>query len=274
MSVSSRTPLRGNHRPTQSLSLPFAVVAALHPKRTRNRTSILALLALISLAAFVFCSYFPITLAPTYLLRASDRSPVEQVVLAQQQQRGPSKPKKLHKQLSLGSKRQPISLNLAQELAAVSSFLASLAQNVIPSSVDPARPLDPELVLDFDTRSPTALEEVERVVEYVWTQNPVMIYCKHYSPLSRELKAMLHDLNLRPPPFVIDVDMRDDAEVLTPLLARLAGTNELPLLLVGGKPMGSMDDIRIAYEEGKLQRQISAAGGVIGGGGKRKKHHH
>ncbi|KAJ7049720.1 hypothetical protein C8F01DRAFT_1181638 [Mycena amicta] len=234
MSVSSRTPLRGHRRATQSLSLPFAVVAALQPKRTRNRTSILALLALITLAAFVLCSYFPLSLPPTYLLRVPDGQ---------------------HKQQPTnGYVRQPISLSPAQELAAVSSFLASLPQNVIPPVVRWRRSI--------------------RVVEYVWAQNPVMLYCKHYSSLSRELKAMLSDLNLRPPPFIVDVDLRDDADVLIPLLIRLTDTPELPILLVGGKPMGSMDAIRIARESGLLQRHMSAAGAVIGGGGKRRKNHH
>jgi hypothetical protein len=71
-----------------------------------------------------------------------------------------------------------MALTPAQELAAVSSFLASLPQNVIPPSVDPALPIDPELVLDFDTRSPHAMEEVERVVDDVWSRNPVMLYGK------------------------------------------------------------------------------------------------
>nr|GAT46887.1 predicted protein [Mycena chlorophos] len=272
----SRTPLRG-HRAAESISLPFAVVAALNPKRTRNRTSILALLALISLIGFVLCSYYPLPMAPTYLLRVppDGGAAANQVVLdqQQQQQRRPATGGSLKKHHHSTISRPTIVLSQSQELAAVSSFLASLPQNVIPPYVDPTRPIDPELVLDFDTRSPTAMEEVERVVEYVWAQNPVMLYCKQYSPLSRELKAMLAELNLRPPPMIMDVDMRDDAEVLMPLLARLADTPELPILLVGGQPMGSMDDIRRELKSGELKRQISAAGAVIGGGGKRKKHH-
>ncbi|KAF7322053.1 Glutaredoxin domain-containing protein [Mycena kentingensis (nom. inval.)] len=260
MSSTSRTTRGLHHRHTSSLSLPFAVVAALQPKRTRNRTSILALLALVSLAGFVLCSYFPITTLTEQVVLAAD---------ARQRALNASKKQYSYKQ----NARQPVSLSPAQELAAVASFLASLPQNVIPPSVDPAVPIDPELVLDFDTRAPSALEEVNRVVEYVWAQNPVMLYCKLHSPLSRELKSMLDKLNLRPPPFVMDVDRRDDAEVLMPLLARLTDTDELPILLIGGRSVGSMEDIRAAEESGELKRMISAAGAVIGGGGKRKKHH-
>ena len=71
-----------------------------------------------------------------------------------------------------------IQLTPPQELAAITSFLASLPQNVIPSSVDPAKPIDPSLVLDFDPSSPKAAEEVEEMMRDVWTRNPVVLYGK------------------------------------------------------------------------------------------------
>lgn len=75
-------------------------------------------------------------------------------------------------------KAVPLRLTLSQELAAVTSFLASLPQNVIPHTVDPSTPIDPQLVLDFDTRGPRAHEEVRAMVEDVWLRNPVFLYSK------------------------------------------------------------------------------------------------
>ncbi|KAJ7212970.1 hypothetical protein GGX14DRAFT_519218 [Mycena pura] len=281
--ISSRTPLRGpaphhhhRHRTTSSLSLPFAAtfMPTFHPKWHRFRTrSILALFALLSLAAFVVCSYFPLALAPAYhdLLHGADPPlPPEHGALPAQ----PARARK-HKALALAA-RPPLVLTPAQELAALSSFLASLPQNVIPPSVDPALPLDPELVLDFDTRSPRAPEEVQRLAVDVWAQNPVVLYCKFYSPASRELKALLSALHLQPPPLFMDIDTRDDADVLAPLLARLTASPfpESPVLLVGGSPVGAMADIRELHASGELQRRIAAAGAVIGGAGwKGRKHH-
>ena len=72
--------------------------------------------------------------------------------------------------------RPQIQLNQSEELAAVASFLASLPQNVIPPSIDPSRSIDPQLVLDFDTRSPRAADEMRTIVEDVWTQNPVILF--------------------------------------------------------------------------------------------------
>ncbi|KAJ7879566.1 hypothetical protein B0H14DRAFT_3082883 [Mycena olivaceomarginata] len=232
------------HRSTSSVSLPFAVMAGLHPKRHRNRTALLALLAIISLSGFIFCTTrYPLSLAPAYLARQAESPPP-----AHQMRSTPK-----------------------QELAAVSSFLASLPQNVIPPSVDPSRPIDPELVLDFDTRSPRAPEEIARVVDDVWARNPVLLYGKLYSPATRELKSVLSKMNLRPPPFVMDVDTRDDVEVLAPLLARLTGQSDLPVLLVGGRPVGSVARIREMVANGELERLVKASGAVVGGG-KRRKH--
>lgn len=76
------------------------------------------------------------------------------------------------------SGRPQVQLNASQELAAISSFIASLPHNVIPSTVDPSKPIDPQLVLDFDTRAAHAAEEVETVVKDVWAQHPVMLYSK------------------------------------------------------------------------------------------------
>ena len=40
------------------------------------------------------------------------------------------------------------------------------------------RRLDPQLVLDFDTRSPQAAEELDELVRDVWHRNPVVIFSK------------------------------------------------------------------------------------------------
>ena len=80
--------------------------------------------------------------------------------------------------------RKQVYLDAAQELAAISSFLASLPHNMIPSYVDSSLPIDPQLVLDFDTRGPRAEQEVQAMVADVWSRNPVFLYSKvsHHPP--------------------------------------------------------------------------------------------
>jgi hypothetical protein len=90
-----------------------------------------------------------------------------------------------------GTTRRPqISLTPEQELAAVSSFIISLpAQNVIPQTVDPSKPIDPQLVLDFDTRADGAVAEMKQLEHDVWESNPVVLY---YSKVCRALVSQLN----------------------------------------------------------------------------------
>jgi hypothetical protein len=156
-----------------------------------------------------------------------------------------------------------VQLNESQELAAVSSFLASLPQNVIPLSVDPSRPIDPQLVLDFDTRSPRAVDGVQEIVDDVWTRNPVILFSKLHSSRSREIKTLIADMNLRPPPTIFDVDQRADADVLTPLLFRLTSSADLPILLVGGKSVGTPSEISELHRSRELHRMVIQAGAIF-----------
>ncbi|KAJ8507886.1 hypothetical protein ONZ45_g9779 [Pleurotus djamor] len=133
----------------------------------------------------------------------------------------------------------PLHFTPSLELAAITSFLTSLHDthtNILPSSVDPSKPIDPELVLGFDIkRNPNAQQELRQLQEEVWSVSPVVLYGRRYSPLTRAVKALLDEMWLTPKPIYIDVDVRNDAEVLEPLLKRITGETGLPMLLIGGE---------------------------------------
>lgn len=264
--ITSRTPLRDSE---SSLPLPspsplsvssastlLSFMALKNPRKPRNRTSLIVFLSLIFISSYIFFVQRP-------SLSSSSNTEHEPTPLAQalrlaelRNKNGKPYP------YSYKSNQPQIQLNPEQELAAVSSFLASLKSNVIPPTVDPSHPIDPQLVLEFDTRSPRASEEVEVMVEDVWSRNPVFLYSKLYSPISREIKATLSSMNLYPPPTIMDVDIRDDSEVLKPILLRLTSSSDLPILLIGGKPVGGITDIREMTESGELKSRIYAAGAV------------
>jgi len=168
--------------------------------------------------------------------------------------------------------RPQLKLDESQELAAVAAFVAALPQNTIPRSIDPSQPIDPQLVLDFDTRNPRAADEVKQIVEEVWSRHPVMLFTKTHHGNSREITSIILNMNLLPSPAIFDVNQREDADVLIPLLHRLTSSTELPLLLIGGKPVGSMADIRELNESGELATMITNAGSVIDGTKKKKGH--
>jgi hypothetical protein len=156
------------------------LLAAVNPRKPKQRTTFVALIILACLTSYLFIAHSAF-LPPSIALRRSDSS-ADQLALALETIQNSrladiSNNHGMHR--GKGHPRPPpLMLDTAQELAAVSSFLASLPQNVIPPHVDPAHPIDPQLVLDFDTRGPRAQEEVRAMVEDVWLRNPVFVYSK------------------------------------------------------------------------------------------------
>ncbi|KAH9935773.1 uncharacterized protein B0H18DRAFT_1082437 [Fomitopsis serialis] len=248
--------------PFTPAAVSFAALSSIASRKPRSywyRTTFLALLALVVLSVYILLVAQP-SLSSIPAAFDSDSHPHAHLSpdafrLAALRHKHPwssneSTPGRPH-----------VQLNASQELAAVSSFIASLPQNVIPGTVDPSQPIDPQL-------------EVETIVKDVWAQHPVMLYSKFYSPVSRELKQMLGDLYLQPAPTIIEVDQRVDEGVLAPLLFRLTGKSELPILLVGGRPLGTLEEIRYLKKKGELQRMVTAAGAEVYGARRKQKKLH
>lgn len=172
-----------------------SLLPSINPRKPRHRTTLVALLALIGLSTYIFFFARPTLALNPLALRASDPGNVHggqgkrvaTVDATTSEQELPrsrlfkfpaSQHYKAKAQAQVPVERPQVQLTSAQELAAVSSFLASLPQNVIPLYIDPSRPIDPQLVLDFDTRSPRAADDVKEIVVDVWSQNPVVLYSK------------------------------------------------------------------------------------------------
>ncbi|KAG5342657.1 hypothetical protein C0989_010625 [Termitomyces sp. Mn162] len=236
-------------------------ISFLQPKKAKYRSTLIVLTALICLSTY-FLILRP-SISPSQDMLRNGIPAVDQFAITLENVRNSrlSGPTQKHTKLSRVGKQ--VALDQYQELAAISSFLTSLSRNMIPLSVDPSVPIDPQLVLDFDTRSARAAEEVQHIIEDVWERNPVFLYSKLYSPASREIKAILAKMNLQPSPTIIDVDIRDDAKVLEPIIRRLTSSLELPVLLIGGKPIGSIEEIRVLERSGELHKMIKSAGAVF-----------
>jgi hypothetical protein len=145
-----------------------------HPRKSRQRATILCLVSLVIVTTYV-CFVSSPTLSPGYAayshhhMKLSHPEDTWRKLAANL----PSPPAGL-----LPQHRPEISLSPEQELGAVTAFMAALPQNVIPTDIDPTRPIDPQLVLDFDTRSSQAEEEVTDLVTDVWIRNPVVVFSK------------------------------------------------------------------------------------------------
>lgn len=242
-------------------------------KHIWQRSTYIALIALVLLSGYIIFVAHP-SLAPISLADADhNQSRLASQRLSQLAYQASRLAALRHKRptwTSTGESRPKVMLDPAQELAAICGFIGNLPQNVIPSYVDPSQPIDPEVVLDFDVRSPRAKEEVESLVSNTWAHYPVLLFSKSRQPVSREFKTMLESMNLLPSPTFIDVDERSDEAVLTPLLTRLTSAEDFPILLVGGQTVGTIEEIRYLYKKGDLARLIGRSGAVVDGG-KRKK---
>ena len=144
-----------------------AKVFPIRPPKIRRRATFLALVALVAFFLYLFFhSPFPASAA-----RKGGPPNVERVLETLKAHHQNLKPFPTEH-------RKQVHLDADQELAAISSFLASLPHNIIPSYVDSSLPIDPQLVMDFDTRGPRAEQEVQAMVADVWTRNPVFLYSK------------------------------------------------------------------------------------------------
>lgn len=180
------------------------VVDVFRPRKNRFRATAIALLSLVALSSYiVFFAGPSLSTAPLALRR----QPVDRPSAWQQFAMNYAA-KYAGSAIDVSEERKHVVLDPAQELAALTAFMAALPQNVLPTTVDPVQPLDPQLILDFDTRSPGASDEVAEVVHDAWYRNPVVLFTKSRSSVSRELKTYVDALNLKPAQTVFDVDER------------------------------------------------------------------
>lgn len=181
--ITSRTPLREplsdlpSSRFFRSMAAPsssFSLMSSLATRKSRFRTTFLALFVICFLSAYIFVFQQRALQAPLGLKRPN-RPAADQIAKALETIRTSTDAAALRKAYT----NQPqLRLDTTQELAAVSSFLASLPQNVIPSFVDPSLPIDPQLVVDFDPQSPRVADEIQDMIDDVWTRHPVFLYSK------------------------------------------------------------------------------------------------
>jgi hypothetical protein len=209
------------HSPSNSNTLFLSLIDIFRPRKARLRATFFCLFSLIIITTYV-CLVSPRALSPGHPYHSKlgrlDES---------WRKFAPNLPT-IPRSRPSSSALPDILLSPEQELSALTAFMAALPQNVIPTNIDPAQPIDPQLVLDFDTRSPQAEQEMDDLVIDVWIGNPVVLFSKvrehpalislrfdllshhgqFHSSVSRELKSILSAMDLQPPPTIFDVDQR------------------------------------------------------------------
>lgn len=174
-------------------SFHHSTSSASKPKQYWQRTTFLALLALMLISCYVILVAQP-SLAPiaahghhssesSFGLAAQKlaRLSSEAYRMAAQRKQASSSSTSSNPGTASEAALPQLQLTPEQELAAITTFLA-LPQNVLPTHVDPSRPIDPQLVLDFNTRSPQAIQEVDQLVADTWARYPVVLFSKVRAP--------------------------------------------------------------------------------------------
>lgn len=192
----------------------------------------------------------------------------------------------------------PPVLTPAQELSALLLFLAAGDENILPSDINPDVPLDPNYVLSYalptepDSRA-QLLAEIERESNEV---SPVVLIGRAGDVWTNQAKEILMDeeylgkagkslgvvlvngrrewpsrslartngTSVSNAPLLLFFSTSADSHVLTPLLARLTQTAELPIIMVGGQPIGSYDQLKALHDERSLGDVLAYAGASIG----------
>jgi len=153
----------------------FTVNQSLFSRQWLQRTTFLALFSLFSVSVYILLVNGSSNLRPATIPQQI-RSPFQAAMNTIVQ--SPDHPwRPTHKDV-LASRPQ-ITLTPEEELAALSGFIISLPdQNILPPSVDSSQPIDPQLILDFDTRTDAAEAELKRLVAATWENYPVVMYTK------------------------------------------------------------------------------------------------
>jgi len=160
----------------------FTVSQSLISRQWLQRTTFLALFSLFSVSVYILLVNGSSNLRPAAVppqINSPFRAAMNTIA------HPPDRPwRPTHKDV-LASRPQ-VTLTPEEELAALSSFIISLPdQNILPPTVDPSQPIDPQLILDFDTRTDGAEAELKRLVAATWENYPVVMYTKVPTPSSR-----------------------------------------------------------------------------------------
>ncbi|KAF8575091.1 thioredoxin-like protein [Ramaria rubella] len=135
-------------------------------------------------------------------------------------------------------------------------YMVSHTEHVLPHDLDAAAPVTPSTWVPREpSNSKVWRQRFEQLAE-----TPVIVFSKSYCPYSRDAKHILARYNLEPPPKIVEVDLRDDGNIIKSLLIRLTGRSTFPNVILRGKSLGGYDSLLELHESGVLEQELEKAG--------------
>ncbi|KAF7294759.1 Glutaredoxin domain protein [Mycena indigotica] len=130
-------------------------------------------------------------------------------------------------------------------------------QHIMAGTFDPTKPVDMQVYASGKTN----LDWAQRKRE-IDEQFPLVVFSKTYCPFSKRAKALLETYHLTPPPKVIEVDLRDDAEHIKQLLTRLTQHSTFPNVILLGDSLGGSDQLQALHKDGRQLRNMLQTAGI------------
>ncbi|KIM45357.1 hypothetical protein M413DRAFT_442030 [Hebeloma cylindrosporum] len=96
---------------------------------------------------------------------------------------------------------------------------------------------------------------------------PIVVFSKTYCQFSQRAKTLLEAYDLKPPPKIIEVDIRDDGNVIKQILTRLTHHSTFPNILVRGTSIGGSDQLQEFHAKKALKKLFEEAGVTVGSNG-------
>ncbi|XP_050218979.1 glutaredoxin-C4 [Mercurialis annua] len=87
----------------------------------------------------------------------------------------------------------------------------------------------------------------------------IVIFSKSYCPYCKKAKAVFKELNQKP--YVVELDERDDGNLIQNALSKKIGRRTVPQVFIDGKHIGGSDDTVDAYESGELAKLLGISEG-------------
>ncbi|KAF8636383.1 hypothetical protein AX17_003565 [Amanita inopinata Kibby_2008] len=103
----------------------------------------------------------------------------------------------------------------------------------------------------------------KREVKRLNTNYPVVVFSKTYCPYSLRAKKILASYDIQPPPYIVEVDLRDDGNIIKTLLTRMTNRSTFPNILVQGKSIGGSDDLLSLHQSRSFEKILLDAGAVV-----------
>jgi len=126
--------------------------------------------------------------------------------------------------------------------------------------LDPTKVIDLKVYSSFDGD-----DDWVKHVRELENNSPLVVFSKSYCPYSRRAKSLLQTYALDPPPRVVEVDLREDGDLLKLILTRLTKHSTFPNIILRGRSIGGADDLQTLHDEGKLEELFEDNGMAVHG---------